>query len=45
MLYGALIEYYRISYILYKLINYKYNVRFNNNYNVGNAFNKFLINL
>jgi hypothetical protein len=45
MFYSSLIKLYRITYILYELINYKCDIGFNSNHNVNNIFNELLIDL
>jgi hypothetical protein len=45
MFYNNLIKFYRITYILYELINYECDIGSNSSHSVSNAFNELLINL
>jgi hypothetical protein len=45
MFYNSLIKLYRVTYILYELIDCECDIGFNSNYNVSNVFNELLIDL
>jgi hypothetical protein len=45
MFYSSLVKLYRITYILYELVNYECDIRSDNNHGVNNVFNELLIDL
>jgi hypothetical protein len=45
MFYSNLVKFYRVTYILYELIDCECDIRSDSSYSVNNVFNKLLIDL